>query len=62
MIQSDDDIEATYSQIQLAISEWEDLIIVMGGSLAPDKISWYLVDYEWRQGKWKCMNPGQESL
>ena len=62
MIHQYGDIEATHSQIKPAISEWEDLIIITGGCLAPDKISWYLVDYEWRQGKWKCMNPGQESL
>ena len=45
MIQSDDYIEATHSQMQLEISEWEDLIIITGGYLEPDKIGWYLVDY-----------------
>ena len=58
MVQSDDNVEATHSQMQLAISEMEDLISIAGGYLAPDKIAWYLVDYEWIQGKWKCTNLG----
>ena len=45
MIQPDDDIEATHSQIQLSISEWEDLIVITVGCLAPVKSVWYLVDY-----------------
>ena len=59
MIQLDDDIEATQSQIKFEISEWEDLIRITGGCLAPDKREWYLVDYEWMQGKQKCTNPGK---
>ena len=46
MIQLDDDIEATQSQIKFEISEWEDLIRITGGCLAPDKSAWHLVDYE----------------
>ena len=57
MIQSDDDIEATQSQMKLVVSEWKYLIIIMGGCLAPDKSVCYLVGYEWRRGKWKGMNP-----
>ena len=37
MIQSDDNIESTHSQMQLAISEWVCLIIITGGCLAPEK-------------------------
>ena len=62
MVQSDDDIEATNSQMQLAISEWGDLIIITEGCLVPDKSAWCLVGYKWRRGKFKCMNPGQEKL
>ena len=50
MIQSEDDIEDTYIQMQLSISEWGDLIRITGGCMEPDKIAWYLVDYEWRKG------------
>ena len=44
MIQPDDDIESTHLQIQLAISEWEDLIIITGGCLSQDKSALHLAD------------------
>ena len=31
MVQSDDDVEATHSQMQLAILEWGDLLGIMEG-------------------------------
>ena len=65
MVQSEDDVEVEHSQIQLAISKCEDLLRIAGsaeGCLEPDKSSWYLVDYKWILGKWKCMNPGQEKV
>ena len=62
MVQSDDDIQATQSQMQLALSELEDLIKIMGCCLAPDKSARYLLDYQQRRGKWKCTNPGQDKL
>ena len=48
--------------MKLAISEWEDLIRIMGGCLAPYKSAWYLVDYEWIQGKWNHTNPGKDKI
>ena len=62
MVQSDDDIEANLFQMKLTLQKWEDLIRITGGYLVPDKIAWYQVDYEWRRGKWKLMNPGQDKL
>ena len=62
MIQSDDDIESTKSQMKLTISGWEYLIIFTGGCLAPDKSVWYLVDYKWIWSKWKCTKPGQNKI
>ena len=37
MVQSDDDVESTHSQMQLTILELEYLIGIAGGCLAPDK-------------------------
>ena len=62
MIQSDDDIKSTHSKVQLTISEWEDLIIITGGWLELDKIMWYIFDYKWIQGKWKCTSLGQDQI
>ena len=50
MVQSYGDIEATHSQIQLAVSKWRDLIRITGGCLAPDKSAWYPVYYKCRIG------------
>ena len=48
--------------MQLAITELEDFIGITGGCLEPDNSAWYLVDHEWRQGKLKCTNPGQDKI
>ena len=39
------------------LSEWEAIIKVIEACLYPNKIAWYLVDYNWHQGKWKCTKP-----
>ena len=62
MVQSDDHVEATHLQIQLAILEWEDLLRITGGCVVPYKSAWYLFNYEWRQGKWKFTNPGEHKV
>ena len=36
IVQSDDDIETTQSQMQLLVSEWGDLIRITGGYLSPN--------------------------
>ena len=48
--------------MQIAILEWEDLIRITGGCLTQDKNAGYLVGYEWRRGKWKCTNTGQNKI
>ena len=48
--------------MKLAILEWKKIVRITGGFLALDKIAWYLVGYEWRQGKWKRTNPGQDKI
>ena len=59
IIQLDEDMEFTHSKIQLSISEWGDLIRIMGGCLAPGKSAWCLFDHGWIRGKWKCTNLGK---
>ena len=62
MSQSGNNVEATYPQRKIVTSEWEYLISISGGFLAPDKIAWYLINYKWRQGKWKFTNLVQEKV
>ena len=62
MVQSDDDVEANYSKMQLTTLEWGYLLSIAGGCQEPYKSAWYPVDYEWKRRKWKCMNPGQDKV
>ena len=32
------------------------------GCMESDKIAMYVVNYEWKRGKLKCMNPGKAHL
>ena len=38
------------------VQKWEDLVHATGGSMAPNKCWWYLVDHTWTQTKWKITN------
>ena len=40
-------------QMQLAVDEWEGGIRASGGALDPDKSHWYLIDFLWKDGKWR---------
>ena len=40
-------------QMQLAVDEWEGGIWASGGALDSDKSHWYLIDFLWKNGKWR---------
>ena len=48
IVQLDDYVEATHSQMKLVIPERWGLIRITGGFPAPDKSAWYLVNYKWK--------------
>ena len=58
LILPSNNVNTTHQYTQDSLLEWEALIEVTGGCLAPNKIAWYLVDYEWNRVKCKCTNPG----
>ena len=38
--------------MQNSLSAWEGLIKPTGGVMAPEKSWWYLIDFDWTNGKW----------
>ena len=55
-------VQLTHSMMQVALTEWEELIQVTGGCLVPDESSWYLVDYIWKRGKWICIDAKMDEM
>ena len=50
-------VGAVYRRLQTILTEWDHLMQVNGAALATDKCWWYLVDFEWKLGKWKYVSP-----
>ena len=50
-------VSQVYEKLQSILTEWDNLMQVNGAAIAPDKCWWYLVDFEWNDGKWKYVSP-----
>ena len=53
------DINIVFSKMQNMLTLWDELMEVNGGAIAPDKCWWYLIDFQWRNGKWKAIDAGE---
>ena len=53
------EINIVAEKLKGMIAMWDDLMEVNGGAIAPDKCWWYLVDFQWRNGKWYMVNGGK---
>ena len=51
-------VAEVYTKLQSILTTWDEVMQVNGGAIAPDKCWWYLVDFEWSQGRWKYSSPG----
>ena len=40
-------------ELQSLVTQWEGGIWATGGSIVPEKSFWSLIDFTWKQGKWK---------
>jgi len=40
------------NEMQGGLDLWEDLLKATGGAIVPLKSYWYLIDFEWKEGKW----------
>ena len=47
--------------MQTMLTLWDELMEVTGAAIAPDKCWWYLVDFTWKNGKWKYSNTANTS-
>jgi hypothetical protein len=43
--------------IQEAMIWWEGTVRATGGATEPEKSFWYLIDHEWKNGKWHYVQP-----
>jgi len=46
------DSESTANHMQWPVTNWEGLLRTTGGALVPDKCFWYLINQQWKDGKW----------
>ncbi len=46
------DSESTANHMQWSVTNWEGLLRTTGGTLVPDKCFWYLINQQWKDGKW----------
>ena len=46
-------------RIQIAMIWREGTVRATGGATAPEKSFWYLIDFEWKQGKWQYIEENE---
>ena len=59
LIADGDTADICHSKMQATIKCWEGIIAATGGAMAPIKSWWYLVDFDWKNGRWKFKNGGE---
>ena len=42
-----------HSKLQKTLTQWDKTMEVTGAAIATDKCWWYLVDFDWKSGKWR---------
>ena len=49
-----DDLEETVTtNMQKALDTWEGALRATGGAIVPEKSFWYLIGFQWTEGKWQ---------
>ena len=51
-LENRNDPEATMCRMQEVVNGWEGVAKSTGGALAPDKSWFYLINFDWQDGKW----------
>jgi hypothetical protein len=57
LLQVNDTVDEVVEHMQQKLNEWNELVGVTGGILAPPKCWWYLVTFQYISGKWKAVSP-----
>ena len=55
-LNNSNDPETTVNKMQRVIDCWEGVAKTTGGALEPSKSWWYLIHFQWNDGKWKYGN------
>ncbi len=45
--------EEVLATAQEGVTLWEGIIRATGGAIVPSKTHWYLIDFKWKDGKWR---------
>ena len=45
--------QTAVEKLQDALNTWEGGLRATGGAIVPEKSHWYLIDFEWTQGRWR---------
>jgi len=48
-----DKVAQVARHMQESVTHWEGLLQAMGGALVLKKCFWYLIDFKWKNNKWK---------
>ena len=54
------DADEIFEGLASMLKMWDELMEVTGAAIAPDKCWWYLVDFTWHKGRWKCTDQGHQ--
>ena len=54
------DADEIFEGLASMLKMWDELMEVTGAAIAPDKCWWYLVDFTWHRGRWRCTDQGQQ--
>jgi hypothetical protein len=61
LLQTDTFVEAVVQQMQRKLQLWQEAVGVTGGILSPHKCWWYLVQFQYKKGKWEALAPTTEA-
>jgi exonuclease III len=61
LIQVADSTQQVARKMQVTLNTWTASTGVTGGILAPQKCWWYLVNFEYKRGRWNACSPRRES-
>ncbi len=45
-------LRISWQNMQWALDTWGGMIRATGGALIPEKMFWYAINFEWRDGEW----------
>jgi hypothetical protein len=52
-VDPNDTEEMVVEKMQRALDTWEGALRATGGAIVPEKSFWYLIGFQWTEGKWK---------